>query len=354
MLRLILITFLAVGTLCNDAAYKYTQGANDNKPLKLVQNPFRMQKLNLLWEKAVKRLADGKLKSLMSELKIQDKDELTLKKLKSEAGDKEGLKEAEIRRKLKGIMTRYNLLLDGDNESGPLKENYLNEVGDDKMLHAIFKDKKINKLWLKAEQSGFTEEELKALKEEFQHHQDKIDEYYAFINAADDKSKMDMKNLDNEITPFDEPDASEKSAKDKTNTVREKHRELKEGYDRLHKVTSTGPETKEFIEPKVSGLWKLAVRGDFTQEELESLHTELKHYEHRLLKVRHLTGQMNAVKDRGLDGAVKDRGLDGLEKELHSTEGQRILQERISKQKRKVDKLHEDLEMRILQRHSEL
>lgn len=37
-------------------------------------------------------------------------------------------------------------------------------------------------------------------------------------------------------------------------------------------MASTGPDSKEFIEPKVAGLWKLAVRGDFTQEELESLH----------------------------------------------------------------------------------
>lgn len=40
---------------------------------------------------------------------IQDKEELTLKRLKSDGGDKEGLKELEIRRKLTNIMEAYGL-----------------------------------------------------------------------------------------------------------------------------------------------------------------------------------------------------------------------------------------------------
>lgn len=40
---------------------------------------------------------------------IQDKEEITYKRVKSEGGDKEGLKEAEIRRKLTNIMNVYGL-----------------------------------------------------------------------------------------------------------------------------------------------------------------------------------------------------------------------------------------------------
>lgn len=36
-------------------------------------------------------------------------------------------------------------------------------------------------LWAKAEASGFTSEELAALREEFTHHQDKIDQYYDIL-----------------------------------------------------------------------------------------------------------------------------------------------------------------------------
>nr|XP_045613040.1 alpha-2-macroglobulin receptor-associated protein-like [Procambarus clarkii] len=327
-------------------ANKYSEEANTIK-VHFERNPYRMAKLNLLWDKALKRLSETKLKSLFSELKVQDKEEMTLKKLKADALDKEGLKEAELRKKLRGIMIRYNLSDDLRDKSADSKESYMNEVTDQKILKAIFKDKKLNKLWAKAESSGFSDSELKALKEEFQHHQEKIDDYYSLINVASVKMEKEQNNLENDIKRFDtlqELEASAKSSNDPSNTLREKHRELKDGYDHLHKVATTGPNSKEFIEPKVAGLWKLAIRGDFTQEELESLHTELKHYEHRLLKVRHMTGQINVLQERAGDDIEK----------LQSTEGQRIIQERLVKQQRKVEKLHEDLEMRILQRHLEL
>lgn len=43
-----------------------------------------------------------KLADLYAELKIQDKTELELKKLKAEDMDKDGIKEAEVRRRLMG------------------------------------------------------------------------------------------------------------------------------------------------------------------------------------------------------------------------------------------------------------
>ena len=46
------------------------------------ESPFRMNKVNLLWEKARLKLAEEKLQKLYSELKVQDKEELTLKRLK--------------------------------------------------------------------------------------------------------------------------------------------------------------------------------------------------------------------------------------------------------------------------------
>lgn len=44
------------------------------------------------------------------ELKIQDKEEITWKQLASQHKDKEGVKENELRRKLIGIMSTYDLL----------------------------------------------------------------------------------------------------------------------------------------------------------------------------------------------------------------------------------------------------
>lgn len=41
---------------------------------------------------------------------------------------------------------------------------------------------------------SFLAEELQALKEEFNHHQDKIDQYYSLLNNAEDKVLDDHKS----------------------------------------------------------------------------------------------------------------------------------------------------------------
>lgn len=62
-------------------------------------------------------------------------------------------------------MVRYNLMDDmrDENRVGGGKEAYLNEVSDQNILKAVFKDKKLNKLWYKAESSGFTGNAVKHL-----------------------------------------------------------------------------------------------------------------------------------------------------------------------------------------------
>lgn len=345
----VVVVVAAVVALAAAFENRYTEEANTKNELKKETAPFRMGKLNMLWEKAVKRLAEPKLKRLMSELKVQDKEELTLKRLKADGLDKDGLKEADLRKKLKNIMEKFGLNTDlrEENRVGASTEAYMNEVKDRDIIKAIFKDKKLNKLWNKAEASGFTEVELKALKEEFQHHQDKVDEYYALVQEAAKKHHDDQNEFGNDIKKFDalqDLEASDKVQSHPTNAIKEKHHELKNNMDRLHKLTVSGPDGKEFFEPRVSKLWNLAIRGDFTKEELESLHTELKHYEHRLLKVRHMTSQMDLLQERAGDDIEK----------LQTSEGQRIMQERLAQQQRKIEKLHEDLEMRIAQRHLEL
>lgn len=54
---------------------------------------------------------------------IQDKEEITQKRFKSEGGDKEGLKEAELRRKLTNIMSAYGLLHHFDPDAPKQKEH---------------------------------------------------------------------------------------------------------------------------------------------------------------------------------------------------------------------------------------
>ncbi|OWR50217.1 hypothetical protein KGM_210737 [Danaus plexippus plexippus] len=156
-----------------------------------------MNKLNLLWTKAKQRLPEPKLKSLYSDLMIQDKEEITYKRVKSEGIDKEGLKEAELRRKLTSIMDAYGLRHHfEDVPAGKQKEHasYNSAMDESIMNKSLFKDKKLNILWAKAEASGFTNEELSALKEEFMHHQEKIDQYYDLLVNIDVEPKDGYKS----------------------------------------------------------------------------------------------------------------------------------------------------------------
>lgn len=84
------------------------------------------------------------------------------------------------------------------------------------------------------------------------------------------------------------------------NLIREHHKTIKDGFDHLDKLASSGPASKEFVEPKVQGtitkitvikyykrictilgLWRIALESNFTNAELQSLKTELFHYENR-------------------------------------------------------------------------
>jgi len=44
-----------------------------------------------------------------------------------------------------------------------------------------------------------------------------------------------------------------------------------------------------------TGLWRLAQGADFTEEELESIRIELKHYEQRIKKMQHLEAELKLV-----------------------------------------------------------
>lgn len=69
------------------------------------------------------------------------------------------------------------------------------------------------------------------------------------------------------------------------------------------------------------------------------------HYENRLLKLRHLQAEAALGSERR---AIKEK-LAG-----EKSEGVLLMEETIKKQARKVEKLHLDLETRIMQKHTEL
>ena len=67
------------------------------------------------------KLNENKLTRLFSELKVLDKEHLALKRLKAENGDKDGLREAEMRKKVTFLSFQFVCdLLDSANESDSL------------------------------------------------------------------------------------------------------------------------------------------------------------------------------------------------------------------------------------------
>lgn len=122
--------------------------------------------------------------------------------------------------------------------------------------------------------------------------------------------------------------------------MRDKHREIRDNLDRLERVVGKATNSSDFIEPKVQGLWRIALESNFTAEQLASIKVELHHFESRFLKLR----QMHAEHALSLE---KYKHGDKHYEKLEELEG------KIKKQSRKVEKLQEDLEKR-LRIHSEL
>ncbi len=130
--------------------------------------------VNLLWEKARRSLSEGKLQQLYSELKLQDKEESTLKRLRAEKGDKDGSFEAAVRKRLNGIINKFGLSRYGEGDRGDLGKGQSEDEEGRASKNLYFKDKRLNRLWEKAEKAGLTDEEMMALKIEFRHHQEKV------------------------------------------------------------------------------------------------------------------------------------------------------------------------------------
>jgi hypothetical protein len=192
-------------------------------------------------------------------------------------------------------------------------------------------------LWLKAEQQGFSGDELEKLKEEFQHHQNKIDQYYQILNQLHKEDSPDEKlNTVEHYLHAEEPEKIFK-AENPHQVLKEKHADLKAGYDYLNSRIIPNMKNMEFEEPQVNSLWEIAKNASFTPEELESLRGELHHFEHRIRKLKVLTS-LESEKD---DSNAVEESVQKRKKKL-------------KEYNYKVEKIHKELSSRILQRHSEL
>lgn len=324
-------------------------------------NLFKINKLNLVWNKAQHSLGSTKLKDLKSDLAKHELDEINLKKMKAHNQDKEGLHEAAIRRRLLTILTKYNLEryyddvhTPGEQESSlsssTSKENSA-KSGDSPKLNA-FRDKKLDKLWKKAEKAGFSPEELMILHEEFQHQQDKLDEHYRTMSNIDDKLEKITKDswensiessLEDEIRwtkPKESPSDKKKRLDENIHQdLKKQYIEIKNGIHQLHHKVVSGkitPGDDGFEETSTKQLWDAALDSNFTLDELDSLKEELRHYEVRIKKLKHFENQLerNHV-------SSKDRQNEDDDDEL------KHIKRKVKELKFKVAKTHETIEQKI-------
>ncbi|KAJ8272117.1 hypothetical protein COCON_G00109760 [Conger conger] len=278
-----LISSLFIGVLGS----RYSKEMNEPKPSGKSPVEFRIAKLNQVWEKAIRmQLPPVRQSELHSDLKIQEKDELQWKKLKAEGLDEEGEKEAALRRRFNVILAKYGM--DGKKdtrglESNSLKDHDINE-GD------MFEDPRLDKLWNKAKSSGkFSEEELLSLKREFQHHKEKIQEYNIMMDTVSRTEEIHK----NEISPL-EGDTKEHVLHRKHTELKDKMRNLNQGFERLRKLSHEGfSADSEFREPRVTELWEMARRANLSDGELDSLKEELKHFETKVEKHQHYQEQLD-------------------------------------------------------------
>lgn len=296
-----------------------------------------MQKTNLLWEKAQKRLSGAKLADLYVDLKVQDKHEFALKKLRVDGMDKEGQQEAQVNAAFKEIVEKYGL-----EDFYGIDENNLPE-DDKKQVH--FKDKKLQSMWKRAEEAGFTERDLEKLREEFWHQQMKIDE----INFL--KQELGVEDVtDNEVQGAKKPGKTPEEKKALEYDLQSQGKDIKAGYYKLENVMSEfDREEPEFRDNRVYKLWAMARKTDWSPEELQSFKEELLHFERRLQKHEHYEEQLMQSAQ-----ALKDEVDDGKYPEKHMQ-----LEERTQDLARKVKKLHDELKTRVSKafaatRHTEL
>ncbi|KAF7239982.1 Alpha-2-macroglobulin receptor-associated protein [Varanus komodoensis] len=214
--------------------------------------------------RGVLHLSAVKLAELHSDLKIQEKDELSWKKLKAEGLDEDGEKEAKLRRNLHVIMAKYGM--NGKKEAAAQATNFIKDGLENDSLE----DPRLEKLWNKARSSGrFQEEELDKLWREFAHHREKVREYNILLETVR-RAEDTHKNM---INPLEEEQLrKEERLLGQHSELKERLHSINQGFERLRRVSHQGYDaTSEFEEPRVIDLWDMAKSTNFTEKELESL-----------------------------------------------------------------------------------
>ncbi|CAL1532641.1 unnamed protein product [Lymnaea stagnalis] len=326
---LILYSILTLFLIEFSHSNKYSQTANTDINLENQDKPFRMKKTNLLWSKAQERLSSVKLAELYADLQVHDRQELHLKKMKGDNFDKDGQYEARV-------LASYRRII----EDFGLEDVFFgNEIPDhdQEKKSSQFQDPKLQSMWKRAEESGFTEKDLKMLREEFWHQQMRIQEYQFLHRQLNDFPDPEDNTVDLEQKKLG---LSTEDVSNKKAAMKNTKKDIKDGYMKLEHLTATlsGSEPM-FKDHRVLKLWALAKKTNWSEEEQNSFKEELKHFENRLSKEAFYKEQVELSSS---ENELKDRHQE--------------LKDKHEFMNRKVKKLHTDLKTRIDKAlmHSEL
>ncbi len=284
--------------------------------------------------------------------------------MKADGQDKDGLKEAQLRRSLSQIIDKYGLneyFKTSDYLDNKSSQFSSNSYSDQYLEKQIFRDKKLDKLWKKAEKSGLNDEQLKILKEELRHHELKIEQYYQLIDdinkneelqrsrGQDWENSMNRVLQEEDVRPEDVRPAGHQ-LNDAHQALKDKHFEIKENFKLLSDKISKNFDgfkstTNEFEEENVEKLWQLALKSDFNNDELMSLKEELEHYQNRIRKLKFFESQLESD---SIAGKQINDNIDG------DFDDDKHLKKKVKELNHKVNKIHNELESRIMQRHIEL
>ncbi|KAK2502764.1 hypothetical protein MC885_001113 [Smutsia gigantea] len=210
-------------------------------------------------------------------------------------------------------------------------------------------DPRLEKLWHKAKTSGkFSSEELDKLWREFQHHQEKVLEYNILLETLSRTEDVQ----ENVISPSDVRPIKQDVLHSRHAELKDRLRDINQGFDRLRKVSHQGYGTAaEFEEPRVIDLWDLAKSANFTEKELESFREELKHFESKIEKHNHYQKQLEISHQK----LKHVESLGDAEHVSRNKEKYALLEEKTKELGYKVKKHLQDLSGRISRaRHNEL
>ncbi|XP_059779655.1 alpha-2-macroglobulin receptor-associated protein [Balaenoptera ricei] len=325
---------------------KYSREKNEPEPSSKREpgGEFRMEKLNQLWEKAQRLdLPPLKLSELHADLKIQEQDEFKWKKLKAEGLDEDGEKEAKLARSLNVILAKYGL--DGRKDARAVSSNLISHGPADHSLE----DPRLEKLWHKAKTSGkFSSEELDKLWRELQHHKEKVQEYNVLLETLSRTEEIH----ENVISPVDVSRVKEDALQAGHAELKDKLRDISQGFDRLRRVSLQGyGDQAGFEEPRVLDLWDMAQSANFTEKELEAFREELKHFEAKIEKHNHYQKQLEISHQK----LKHVESFGDQEHVSRNKERYAMLEEKTKELGYKVKKHLQDLSSRISRaRHNEL